>query len=154
MRNENLIAFEKRSGLFLNPVNIAATILVFIIGILGMGDKFQLGMLVLPVILVVILPGLAKKSLESVVLDPTNGEGVIVLNRWGRVHKRIKIPIVDLNVSYKDELSMKGIKRKVLRLFHKKLLIAAVFSGEGWDAESLEGMAAAINELKGSTSNA
>lgn len=153
MKNENLITFEKKSGLFLNPVKLVVTIVIFIIGIFAMGDNFQLGMLVLPVIFIVILPELARKTLGSVVLDQTNQESIIILNRWGGVHKRITMPIVDLNVSYKDELSMKGIKRKVLRLFHKKILIITVFNGEGWDAESLERIAVTICELKETKQN-
>ncbi|PSL28257.1 hypothetical protein CLV42_108176 [Chitinophaga ginsengisoli] len=148
MENENLIAFEKRSGLFLNPLTIAVTILIFALGVWAMGNKFHFGMLVLPVLLVVILPGLAKKTLTSVVLDTVSGECVLVLNKWGRLHKRITIPVSDLRASYKDELSMKGMKRKVLRLFHEKQLIVAVFNGEGWHEDTLERIAASISELK------
>jgi len=153
MENENLITFEKRSGLFLNPLKIAVTILIFIMGILAMGDKFHFAMLILPVLLIVILPELAKNTLTSVVLDTAREECILVLNKWGRFHKRITIPVSDLHASYKDELSVKGIKRKVLRFFHKKQPIVAVFSGEGWDDDTLERIVAGINEVKNKSSN-
>lgn len=147
MRSENLINFERRSGTLSSPSGIAATILIVILGVVAMGDKFSLAFLILFIVILVILPVLAKKSLVSVALDENNKQVIIVLNRWGRVYKELVIPVASLDVTFKDVRGKTG-KRKVLQLFHKKAQIAYATAADGWETETLEKLAAAINALK------
>jgi hypothetical protein len=147
MRDKTLITFERRSGILSSPLGIAAMILFFILGVVGMGDKFSLAFLLLFVVVLVILPVLAKKSLVSVSLDENNKQVIIVLNRWGRVYKELVISIASLDVLFKDVRTGTG-KRKVLQLFHNKTQIASATDIDGWETETLEKLAAAINGLK------
>lgn len=147
MGDKTLITFERRSGILSSPLGIAAMILIFLLGVVAMGDKFSLAFLILFIVVLVILPVLAKKSLVSVALDENNKQVIIVLNRWGRVYKELVIPVASLDVLFKDVRGKSG-KTKVLQLFHKKAQIAYATAADGWETDTLEKLAAAINELK------
>lgn len=147
MRDKNLITFERRSGVLSSPLGITAMILICILGVVAMGDKFSPVFLILFIVVLVILPVLAKKSLVSVALDENNKQVIIVLNRWGRVYKELVTPVASLDVIFKDVRGKTG-KRKVLQIFHKKAQIAYATAADGWETETLEKLAAAINALK------
>jgi hypothetical protein len=149
MKDTKLVTFERRGGSLLNPLGIAAIAFILIMGMLAAGYKNPRFLyLILPVMILLILPELAKKGLVSVRLDGTTGDITIVLDKWGRVYKKLVLPIASLDVSFKDELTSRAGKRKVLRLFHKKQLIASAEAVDGWETETLEQLATAINELK------
>lgn len=112
-----------------------------------MGDRFQLLFLILFILLFAVLPVLAKKSFVSVTLDGTEKEVIIILNRWGRLYKKIVIPVGELHVTFKTVRTKVGFNRR-LRLFHKNIEVASADSGDGWETETLEMVVAAIKDLK------
>lgn len=148
MRPNGLLTFNRRSIPLLNPTTIFGILFLLALFFIKTNGENGIGYAILSILIICIIPTLAKKTLSSVIIDQEKRTITLIINQWGWLNKEVLFPITEIRITFKTEIKMGSINRKVFRLFHKKKQVIAIHSiAGGWEPEILEKMHAIVDEL-------
>lgn len=153
MQGDEEVKFHRRNGPLLNPGMIFTILFVSILFFVQVGkDHSFIFVLISAVILqlmVLVIPVLANYSLATLLIDKGKFSVTLVMDKWIWINKEEQFSIQDIKISFKEEVRVKGMKRRIFRFFYQDKLVIEVYpSTSGWQTEELEKAMAIIAELQ------
>lgn len=130
MQPNNLLTFHRRSAPLLTPAIIFGMLFLLSIFFIKTGEENGIGHSILLIIVILLFPHYQKKSH---IRNNRSGRRLIrvTVNQWGWINKKALFPIAEIKITFKTEIKMGSINRKIFRLFHKKKQVVAIHSIAG-----------------------
>lgn len=153
MRGDNELVFHRANGPLLNPGMIFTLLFVGVLFFVRAGKEesftFVLISVIIALALILVIPVLANYSLAALLVDKNNSTVTLVKNKWIWMNKEEQFNFSGIKITFKEEVRVKGMKRRIFRFFYENKLIVEVYPPtSGWQTEELEKAMSIIAELQ------